>query len=92
MPKPYRSRSRLVLDVLRAVRTEGEAPVTRLLMLANLTHPRLLEHLQPLVARGWLAEGGAEGRRTWSLTPAGAAAIAELERLEEGLLDLGLSL
>ena len=92
MPKPYRSRSRLVLDVLRAVRAEGQAPVTRLLMLANLTHPRLLEQLEPLVAKGWLAEVEVEGRRAWSLTPAGSAAIAQLERMEESLLDLGLAL
>jgi predicted transcriptional regulator len=92
MPKPYRSRSRLALDVLRAVRSEGQAPVTRLLMLANLTHPRLLEQVEPLVAKGWLAESEADGRRLWSLTPAGHAAIARLEEMEEALLDLGLAL
>lgn len=92
MAKPYRSRSRLVLDVLRAVKAEGEAPVTRLLQLSNLTHPRLLDQLAPLVARGWLTEKDEDGRRTWSLTPAGQAALAELQRMEDGLLDLGLAL
>lgn len=92
MAKPYRSRSRLVLDVLRAVRAEEPAPVTRLLMVANLTHPRLLEQLQPLVAKGWLTESEVEGRRAWALTPAGHAAIAQLQRTEEALLDLGLAL
>lgn len=92
MPKPYRSRSRLVLDVLRAVRSEGQAPVTRLLMLANLTHPRLLEQVGPLVAKGWLAEIDMEGRRAWTLTPAGSAAITQLETMEDALMDLGLAL
>lgn len=92
MAKPYRSRSRLVLDVMRAVRGEGQAQVTRLLMLSNLTHPRLLEHLEPLVAKGWLAESLTDGKRSWSLTPAGHAAIAQLERMEESLMDLGLAL
>lgn len=92
MAKLYRSRVRLVLDVLRAVRSEGQAPVTRLLTLANLTHPRLLELVEPLVAKGWLQESKEAGKRTWSLTPAGQAAIAQLERMEESLMDLGLAL
>jgi predicted transcriptional regulator len=92
MAKPYRSRSRLVLDVLRAVRSEGKAQVTRLLLLANLTHPRLMEHLEPLVAKGWLSEVDADGHKAWTLTPAGQAAVVELERMEEALMDFGLAL
>jgi predicted transcriptional regulator len=92
MAKPYRSRSRLVLDVLRAVRGEGKAQVTRLLMVANLTHPRLMEHLEPLVAKGWLAESSEDGRKSWSLTPAGQAALRQLESMEEALMDLGLAM
>lgn len=92
MAKPYRSRSRLALDVLRAVKAEGQAQVTRLLLLANLTHPRLMEHLEPMVAKGWLAESSAEGRKSWSLTPAGEVAVRELQRMEDALMDFGLAL
>lgn len=92
MAKPYRSRSRLVLDVLRAVQSEGQAQVTRLLQVANLTHPRLMEQLAPMVAKGWLAEAEADGRKTWSLTPAGEAALRELRKMEDALLDLGLAM
>jgi predicted transcriptional regulator len=66
--------------------------VTRLLLLANLTHPRLMEHIDPLLAKGWLAETSAEGRKSWRLTPAGQAAVVELERMEEALMDFGLAL
>ncbi|MGB0651568.1 MAG: winged helix-turn-helix domain-containing protein [Thermoplasmatota archaeon] len=96
MPKPYRSRSRIVLDILRAVRDEGDAQVTRLLLLSNLSHPRLKEHLDELTGKGWLAEAddaeGTDGRRSWRLTEEGRRMLAELDRIDQAMQDLGLGL
>jgi len=96
MPKPYRSRARLAMDVLRAIRGESDggrrAQVTRLLLLANLTHPRLLEHLKALVAKGWVEESERDGHRGWRLTPLGEQGLAQLERIEEAMHDFGFPL
>ncbi|MHB8633378.1 MAG: winged helix-turn-helix domain-containing protein [Thermoplasmatota archaeon] len=93
MTKPYRSRSRLVLDIMRALReSPGGTQVTRLLAAANLTHPRLLEHLRELTAKGWIEEAGQEGRRAWRLTATGQGVAAELERMEVAMADFGLRL
>lgn len=93
MPKPYRSRSRLVVDLLRAVRAEGDAQTTRLLLLANLSHLRLQDHLAQCLGKGWLEERTSpDGRKAWRLTPAGAATLVELERIEDAMNDFGLPL
>ncbi len=92
MPAAYRSPSRLVLDVLRAVHREGRAQITRLQMLANLPHTRLRGHLDDLTAKGWLEELEDDGRRAWRLTPKGRDVLHELERMEEAMQDFGLAL
>jgi hypothetical protein len=69
--KTYRSRSRLVMDLLAAIASEGPVGVTRLLVVANLTHATLQELLASFEARGWVTaerervqrEGPAEGGR-----------------------------
>ena len=42
----YRSRSRLAVDLLAAIKDEGPVGVTRLLLVANLTHGKLQEMLR----------------------------------------------
>ena len=88
----YRSRPRLVLDVLRAVQIERQASVTRIMSVANISHPRLMEYLEELRGKGWLEETGDEGRRTWRLTDAGATALRRLVDIERSMDDFGLPL
>ncbi len=90
--KPYRSHARLTRDLLAAVDAEGEAAVTRLLFLANLSHPRLMEYLAEAQGQGWVAEGGGGNRKTWSLTDDGRRVLRELSQMEEALRDFGLQL
>lgn len=92
MAKPYRSRSRLVLDLLRAIRDEGEAYTTRLLLIANLTHARLQTHVAELQARGWIEPAAAEDRKGWKLTSEGRRVLAGLEKVEATMQDFGLKL
>lgn len=92
MAKAYRSRSRLVLDVLRAIRDEGEAYTTRLLLIANLSHGRLQAHVAELQARGWVEEVVAPDRKGWRLTEEGRRALAGLEKVEAAMQDFGLRL
>ncbi len=92
MAKPYRSRSRLVLDVMRAMAREGDVPVTRLLMIANLSHPRLRDHIGALLSRGWAEERGDDDRRAWGLTDEGRRVLRRLEEIDSAMRDFGLVL
>jgi predicted transcriptional regulator len=90
MAKEYRSRSRILLDVLRGVRDEGEAGVTRLLLLANLSHPRLTEYLKELEDKGWVVRVEEGKRSLWKVTDEGVRVIGELSRVERMMQDFGL--
>lgn len=92
MAKEYRSRTRILFDILAAVRGEKQAAVTRLLFLANLSHDRLTAYLKELVDRGWLLEQEANNRRSWSLTEEGRRVLIELDRIHRFMDDFGLEL
>lgn len=47
-----RSPLRIKLDVLNAVKDEGEAKPTHILYKANLSHERLVKYLEELTAKG----------------------------------------
>lgn len=87
----YRTPNRLVFDLLRAVRDEGEAYTTRVLLLANLTHAKLQDLVEDLQKRGWLEEV-AGTRKAWRLTVQGTEALAALERVDHLMQDFGLGL
>jgi len=92
MREPYRSRSRLVMDLLTAMRDEGSAGVTRLLLVTNMTHGRLQELLAAFEARGW-AKADREGERVqWTLTETGARVLEDLRRVDAVMQDHGLGL
>jgi predicted transcriptional regulator len=92
MPKEYRSRTRILLDILRAVRDEKVAAVTRLLFLANLSHDRLTGYLKELQEKGWVREDSNENRRVFELTEEGRAVLLEIERVARFMDDFGLGL
>jgi predicted transcriptional regulator len=90
--RTYRSRSRLVLDLLAAIEAEGPVGVTRLLRVANLTHGKLQDLLASFEERGWvLAERDGE-RTRWGLTDKGGRALADLRRVDAVMQDYGLGL
>lgn len=92
MAKPYRSRSRLVLDVLRAVQDEGEAHTNRVLLRANLSHARLQRLVHDLEQRGWIERLPGLERKAWRLTPEGARVLRSLAQVEDMMRDFGLPL
>lgn len=92
MAKEYRSRSRILLDLLRGVRDEERAGVTRLLLLANLSHPRLMEYLKELEQKAWVQRVEEGGRNHWVVTDEGKRVIGELSRVERLMQDFGLEL
>lgn len=90
--KRYRSKTRLLMDILKAVKEEGDATVTRLLFIANLSHPRLKEYLDELQGKGWIEQGEAEGKTVWRITNDGQKVLGELDRIERSMADFGLDL
>jgi predicted transcriptional regulator len=91
MKGPYRSRSRLVMDLLAAIKDEGPVGVTRLLLVANMTHGKLQELLESFEQRGWVTRREGE-RNAWSLTERGERALADLRRVDAVMQDHGLGL
>lgn len=91
MPKEYRSRNRIMLDLMRAIRDEPGSGKTRLLAAANLSTDRLQGYLADLSSRGLIAEED-EDRSGFRLTPAGRSFIVELDRVDRFMGDFGLSL
>ena len=92
MAKAYRSKSKLVLDVLRAVRDEGEAQTNRVLLRANLSYARLQGQVADLQAKGWIERLPQDGRKAWALTPEGRRVLEGLEKVEDLMRDFGLPL
>jgi predicted transcriptional regulator len=90
MPKPYRSKGRVVTEVLGAIQREGPVGVTRLITVANLTHGRIQEHLGVLEQNGLVVQqGDAAG---WVLTPKGTLALQELLRIDRAMRDFGIDI
>ena len=92
MAKEYRSRNRILLDLLRAVKNEEGIGTTRLLFLANLSHERLQEYLGEGLQRGWILKTSASDRSTYRLTPEGQRFLGELDRIDRFMADFGMSL
>ena len=92
MRGPYRSRSRLAMDLLAAIKEEGPVGVTRLLLVANLTHGKLQELLAQFEENGWVLAERANERREWAITPMGDQVLAGLRRVDAVMQDYGLGL
>lgn len=92
MAKEYRSRNRILLDLLRAIKNEPSIGTTRLLFLANLSHERLQEYLGELKQRGWIAEEPQSDRRGYRLTEVGQRSLGELDRIDRLMADFGMNL
>lgn len=92
MKGAYRSRSRLVMDLLAAIKDEGPVGVTRLLVVANLTHGKLQELLASFEKDGWVLAGRANERSHWVTTEKGDGVLADLRRVDAVMQDYGLGL
>ena len=87
-----RSVLRINLDILNAVRDEGDAKPTHILYRANLSHERLIKYLDDLLGKG-LIEMKQEGEtRTYSLTSKGVSFLIEMRRAESFVQGFGLTI
>ena len=80
--KPYRSRLKIIADILKAIREEGEGRITKILLYANLSHGRLMKYLEELSGKGLIEEVEERGGKAYRLTERGYKFLEELERAE----------
>ncbi len=87
-----RSVLRINVDILNAIRDEGDAKPTHILYKANLSHDRLVKYLDDLTAKG-LIEMQQEGdSRTYRMTPKGVSFLIEMRRAESFVQGFGLAI
>jgi predicted transcriptional regulator len=92
MAKEYRTRTRLLYDVLCAIADEGEAHTNRILLRANLSYARLQGLLEELQGKGWLEPAPASDRKAWRITEEGRKVRASLASVVDLMDDFGLRL
>jgi predicted transcriptional regulator len=63
-PKEYRSKTRIYADILNSIlRVGGKSGPTHILLLANLSHDRLMRHLAQLVELELVSEEADNGHK-----------------------------
>jgi len=76
--KPYRSRIKIIMDILEAINLHG-GKISTILTYANLSHDRCVKYLSELLDKG-LIEREPEG---YKLTEKGYNFLKELKRAEK---------
>lgn len=91
LPK-YRSQMRIYVDIMRVIqREENRAKPTRILSGANLSHDRLLKHLEELKTLG-VVEEIANEERFYKLTQKGIEFLNQFRTVEQFAGSFGFAL
>jgi len=83
--RAYRSKMRILADMMRAIQSEGEdgAGPTKILYAANLSHDRLTRYLEELVEKDLInAAEPKSDNRIYFLTEKGREFLKEFVRME----------
>ncbi len=83
--RTYRSKMRILADMMRAIQNEGEngAGPTKILYTANLSHDRLTQYLEELAEKELIILTDSESNsRVYALTEKGRAFLKEFVRVE----------
>ena len=83
--RAYRSKMRILADMMRAIQSEGEegAGPTKILYTANLSHDRLKQYIDELVNKELIVEEDPDSNnRTYFLTEKGREFLREFIRIE----------
>jgi predicted transcriptional regulator len=87
-----RSVLRINLDILNAIREEGDAKPTHILYKANLSHERLVKYLEDLTAKGLIEVHQDGENRTYKMTTKGIEFLIEMRRAESFVQGFGLAI
>lgn len=83
--RAYRSKMRILADMMRAIQSEGEdgAGPTKILYAANLSHDRLTQYLDELLEKDLIKEANPESDNSvYFLTEKGREFLKEFVRME----------
>ncbi|MFX1559616.1 MAG: winged helix-turn-helix domain-containing protein [Promethearchaeota archaeon] len=83
--RAYRSKMRILADMMRAIQSEGEEGLgpTKILYAANLSHDRLTQYLEELIEKELIREVNPESdNRIYLLTEKGREFLREFIRIE----------
>ncbi len=83
--RTYRSKMRILADMMRAIQNEGEngAGPTKILYTANLSHDRLTQYLEELAEKELIILTDSESNnRIYALTEKGREFLKEFVRVE----------
>ncbi|UCE09159.1 MAG: hypothetical protein JSW61_09265 [Candidatus Thorarchaeota archaeon] len=83
--RAYRSKVRILADMMRAIQIEGEegAGPTKILYSANLSHDRLIQYIEELVEKELIEDIGTESStKVYVLTEKGREFLREFAKVE----------
>ena len=82
--RAYRSKVRILADMLRAIQAEGEdgAGPTKILYAANLSHDRLTQYLEELLEKELICETADGDNRSYLLTEKGRDFLRDYKQIE----------
>jgi predicted transcriptional regulator len=91
--KEYRSKTRIYADILESLLERGgKSGPTHILLGANLSHDRLIKHLNQLIDLGLVAEDSENGDKIFKLTDKGRRFIVEFVKMEEFAEAFGINI
>ncbi len=90
--RTYRSKVRILADMMRAIQAEGEegAGPTKILYAANLSHDRLTQYIDELLEKELVSELQDSDNRTYLLTEKGREFLKEYIKIERFSLAFGI--
>ena len=91
--KEYRSKTRIYADILDSfLKHGGKSGPTHILLGANLSHDRLMKHLNQLIELGLVSEEADNNERIFKLTDKGRAFIIEFVKVEKFAEAFGITI
>jgi predicted transcriptional regulator len=91
--KEYRSKTRIYADILDSfLRHGGKSGPTHILLGANLSHDRLMKHLNQLIELGLVCEEADNNEKIFKLTDKGRAFIIEFVKVEKFAEAFGINI
>ncbi|RLE75964.1 MAG: hypothetical protein DRZ80_01890 [Thermoprotei archaeon] len=92
MRRKYRSHVGILLDILRAIDSEGRATISRIILIANIPYERLKPYLEKLLREGYIREVFESEKKLYEVTEKGYKLMHELQMIKRVFDRLGFPL
>ena len=87
-----RSKTHVLVDMLKVIRDNGKTRPTHILYKANLSHKLMKQHLEMLMSNQFIEQSGEEGRVYYKITNKGLKFMEEFKKVEKFSQAFGLPL